>query len=150
MTILIAYTTNSGGTYLASNIVQTELEKHNHTATVKKIDETDSSEFNSYDLIILASPSWWVNHKDGQPPESFQDFMKKNADINFSHKKFAILGLGDTSYMHFCGAVDVLESFVKEHHGQLAVESLRIDGFYFNEKNEELVKQWAEKINTLR
>jgi flavodoxin len=64
-------------------------------------------------------------------------------------KKFAIYGLGDSSYARLCHAVDVIEDFVKNSlKGTVILEPLRVDSFYFDQKNnEKLVLEWVEKLN---
>lgn len=146
MKVLLAFATNSGGTYIASGIVETELKKANHEVTVKKIDAVDVNEFTQYDLILLAAPTWFVNKQDGMPQDQMNTFIELNKEKSFPGKKFAVFGLGDSSYTKFCGVVDHLEAFVKNIKGELITASLRVDGFYFNPKNSELVAEWARKL----
>ena len=144
------YATNSGGTFMASEMVQSTLSKHNHTVTVKQVHETMPDEFANYDLVVLGSPSWDYEGAEGQPHEDYRPFMEKATGKIFANKPFAIFGLGDRSYTIFTGAVNHLEEFVKKLQGKLVVESLRIDGFYFDqEKNVKLVEEWAEKLASL-
>ena len=52
-------------------------------------------------------------------------------------------------YTHFTGAVTVLEKFVDTLGGKRITGSLRIDGFYFNQpENEKTVEKWAEKLSS--
>lgn len=145
MKILIAYATNSGGTYLASQIIESKLSLK-HTVNIKRIDTVETVDLETVNLTIFASPTWLYNKKDGQPHDLFVAFMEKNATLSLPNKKFAILGLGDSSYTHFCGVVEHLENFVKKIGGSLLTESLKIDGYYFNEKNPEKVAQWSAEL----
>ena len=62
----------------------------------------------------------------------------------------AVIGLGDSNYVHFCGAVNIIEQyFVNELGGQKIIETLRIDGYPEMEENQNLVNNWVEKIATL-
>lgn len=146
MNILIAYATYSSGTQSASNYVKDLLSK-NHKVTIKNITTVNPNDFNNFDLTILASPSWWVQEMDGMPHIHFVEFFDKTNNVSYESKNFAIFGLGDEKYTHFCGAVDHLEKFVVTHKGNLKTPSLRIDGFYFDEeKNKTLLEEWVKKI----
>lgn len=147
MTILLVYATNSGGTQLASEIVSQTLTKKGHTVVVKNVKEVNPVEFDSSEVVILASPSWDYQGKEGQPHEDYLPFMEQFTGKSYGGKSFAVFGLGDKSYTEFCGAIDVLEEFVKKLQGQLVVEPLKINGFYFDqENNTKLLTDWAEKL----
>ncbi len=146
MKILLVYATNSGGTFLSGKIIK-EVLQETDTVLMKKIEEVEVKEFGNYDLIIFGSPSWDFGKKQGQPHEKFLQFIAENRDKSFSGKKFAVFGCGDSSYTYFCGAVDNLEMFIKELKGELVIDSLKIDGYFFDlNKNTKLVDAWAKKL----
>ena len=147
MTILLIYATNSGSTYSVAKIIQNLLEKKGHQVVTKKVVETHPDELHPYNLVILGSPSWDYDGKEGMPHETMVEFMKKTTGYNYNGKLFTIFGCGDKAYTYFCGAVDHLENFVKENNGNQIVESLKIDGFFFNEeKNSKKVEDWAKHL----
>lgn len=151
MNVLIVYATNSGGTQRATEVVSEVLSAAGHAVTRKKTVEANPDEIARYDLTILASPSWDYQdkegRKEGQPHIEMRGFMEKAVGKTFPDTKFAVMGLGDTSYMYFTGAVDHLEKFVDTLQGQKVIDSLRIDGFYFDQDaNEAKVRDWAGKI----
>jgi sulfite reductase alpha subunit-like flavoprotein len=47
---------------------------------------------------------------------------------NLSGKKVAVFGCGDSSYTHFCGAVDVIEEKAAQLGANVVMASLKIDG----------------------
>ena len=148
MNILIVYATNSGGTQIASQSIQEVLTGKTHTVVVKQAAQTSPPELGQYDLVILGSPSWDYESQEGLPHADFIDLIKKCQGTAFEGKKFAVFGLGDSSYTHFCGAVNHLEEFVTSVKGTKSGESLKIDGFYFNqEKNTELIRSWTEGLS---
>lgn len=147
MKILIIYATYSSGTLVVSEIIQSELQK-NHEVKLVNVADVDLKAVANYDLVLMGSPSWFNNNKDGQPHHLYYDLMKQMESFNLENKNFAIFGLGDNAYARLCGAVDVLEEFVTKIKGKLLFPSLRIDSFYFDQKNnEEKVKVWAMKIS---
>src|SRR3989344_7871115 len=123
MKVLVVFATNSGGTQLAAENVKEILAKNNHEVSLKEVRETNIDEFVNFDLIILASPSWDYEGLEGQPHPDFRQFIESAKGKKLDGKKFAILGLGDSSYTYFCGAVNHLENFVKELEGTLVTES---------------------------
>jgi len=147
MNILISYATYSGGTQSACEFLSQKLTGLGHQVTVKTIAETTFDETLTYDLRIFASPSWDNDGLEGQPHVDFVNFMNNSADKKFGNKPCAVFGLGDSSYGHFCGAVDIISEYVKKAEGNLIVEPLKIDGYLFNmDANNELLSEWAGKL----
>jgi flavodoxin len=128
-------------------LIQAELEQAGHTVSLVNAADLNPSDIGSYDFVLMGSPSWWNNNSDGQPHHLFLDLMKKMEGIKYTQKRFAVFGLGDSSYARVCGSVDHLEEFVKKLEGTLAVDSLRVDSFFFErDKNEHLIKEWAQNL----
>lgn len=147
MNILIVYATNSGTTMTAAGSVQQALEQAGHTVTQKLVNEATVEEFGTHDLVIFGSPSWDFDGREGEPHEDFVKFIQGAAGKTAEGKKFAIFGLGDRSYTHFCGAVDHLEKFVADLKGVLATASLRIDNYYQNlPANEQAITAWVQTL----
>lgn len=147
MDILIAYATNSGGTFFATQTVEKALKVKKHSVTRKEIEETTATDFKKYDLIIFASPSWNYEGAEGELQSSFKTFVQNYSGDSLKGKKCAVFGLGDRSYLYFCGAVERLEKFVTENGGILLSPSLRIDGYYKNESlHNAMLEQWIYSI----
>jgi len=147
MNILIAYATYSGGTQAAVEHLSQTLQKASHSTTVKLISELSFEDILNYDLRIFASPSWDNDGLEGQPHMDFSSFIKNSEGKKLDGKSCAVFGLGDSSYSHFCGAVDILTDFVKSRNGNLIIEPLKIDGYLFNmDANNKLLDEWAAKI----
>lgn len=147
MKILVAYATNSSGTLMASQIIVSTLSDKGHEVTHKDIRNVKIETLDQYDLILFGSPSWNYNKMEGQPHEYFSRFMEQADGKSVSGKKFAVFGLGDTAYIQFCGAVDHIQEFVKKIGGELIAEPLRVDGYFFDQKNnEEKIKTWADSL----
>jgi len=145
MNIGVFYATYSGGTQLAADFLSQSLKTSGHTVDLKQISQVSFEDTLSYDLRVFASPSWDEGGKEGQPHSDFISFIEKSADKNFGGKSCAIFGLGNTSYGHFCGAVDILQDFIKRLGGKLVVEPLKIDDYLidmdgYNKK----LAEWAK------
>jgi flavodoxin I len=147
MNILLIYATNSGGTQMAAQTVTDILTRGGQTVTLKQVKEANPEDLTGYDIIIFGSPSWDYKEEQGLPHEDYLSFIEKMKGKKFTSQKFAVFGLGDSSYTNFCGAVGHLETMVKSVEGKLAVESLKIDGFFYDQAgNEQKIKDWAGKL----
>lgn len=144
MNILVMYATNSGSTHFAAEHVAKHLSL-NHQVKVQKALDINLADFSNYDHIILMSNSWFYEGKEGQPHIWFIEKRKDFESHSFPDKDFSIIGLGDRSYEHFCGAVDELEGYVKKMNGSLNNRMLRIDTYLSNEEqNNQAISDWLD------
>ncbi len=132
---------------MASQTVLETLTKSGHNVVLKTAVETKVEDLIASDLIVLGSPSWDYDGKEGQPHEDFIKFIELIKSVSLENKLFAVFGLGDSSYMNFCGAVSALEEFVKNVKGKLVAESLKIDGYFLDQqKSTQSLTDWATKL----
>lgn len=146
MSVLLVYATNSGSTQAACDMVKQNIEKAGHSVQMKYPTQTSFDEISKTDLVILASPSWDYEGVEGQPLEDFNALLKEFEGKTLEGKPFAILGLGDSSYTHFCGAVDIFEDAMKKLSAKLIVPSLRIDRFYQNPTASNTIQIWSQNL----
>ena len=147
MNILLIYATNSGTTMTSAQTVSDKLTAKGHTVTMKEAREAKPEDLDSPEAIVLASPSWDFSGHEGMPHEDYVPLIEQLKTKILENKPFAILGLGDSSYKHFCGAVDHLEELVKTMKGKLVVPSLRIDKFYSDQTgNMDKINAWADQV----
>lgn len=148
MRVLLLYATNSGSTQATGEIITTELTKKGHQVAMKQVREGTPQDLETYEAIVLGSPTWDYEGLEGQVHEDYRPFMAKLTGKQLANKKFAVFALGDRSYSIFCGAADQLEKFVKDLGGTLVIDSLRINGFYFDQDNNtRLITEWAGKLS---
>lgn len=148
MNILVVYATYSSGTQTAAEKVVETLNAQGHQTTLKNAKDVTTEDFGNFDLVIMGSPSWKVNKLEGMPHQYFVELTQRLLGKTYDGKKFAIFGLGHSAhYAMFCGAVDHLERFVQSLKGTLITPSLRIDAFYFDQKNnEKKLRNWAQNL----
>ncbi|MBP6993675.1 flavodoxin domain-containing protein [Candidatus Woesebacteria bacterium] len=142
MKILIAYATLSGNTQMVSEHLDEYLKSKGHEVTLMNQDDLDVSHMNEYELVFLSSSTWG----DGEPNPTSEVYMQKLKDHAepFGTVKFAVFGLGDSSYAHYCGIVDRFVELLKEKGKDPVVESFKIDG-YPEDAVLTGVDEWAEK-----
>ena len=145
--IVIVYASNSGSTFLVGEIIADILGRK-HKIVIQKAVDTRPDDLLKYDIFIFGSPSWSApGLGEGFPQETMTAFIKSCAGVDLSGKKCAAFGCGDSSYTLFCGAVNQLEKFMADLKGDRLINSLRIDGYFFDRpKNIALVKKWARSL----
>ncbi|MCL4200446.1 flavodoxin domain-containing protein [Patescibacteria group bacterium] len=143
MKTLILYGTLSGSTMTAAELVGSTLREAGHDTNVVSIESATNDLVTAHDALIIASPSWEDEGKDGQPLPEIRKFLESLTTADLTGKKVAVVGLGDIAYPHFCGAVDVLEAKLKELGVTPATASLRVDRYYSLPDNEQKVKNWS-------
>lgn len=148
MHILLLYATYSGSTMTASQVLSDALTELGHTVDMQLVSEFDKSLISSAQALILASPSWDYNGKQGMPHEDFESCVSQCSEqVKLDGKPFAVMGLGDSNYTHFCGAVTHLKKFAEDMGGKMIVDPLKIDQFYIDEETHtQSIKDWASNI----
>lgn len=146
MDILITYSTNSGGTFVVARTIAEHL-KTKHTVTLKTAAATSEHDISKAQIIFFGSPSWDFDGKEGQPHETMLELLKRLEQVQLRGKRMVMFGCGDSSYTHFCGAVDELEIWSRKKGATLLLPSLRLDEFFFHEEANILkTKTWTEDL----
>jgi flavodoxin I len=124
MKILINYATVSGNSAMLAQQLMDKL-KATHAQiefVYKDSDECKGEDYNQYELIIFASSTW----DDGNINMIAQEYL--DGLQNVKGKKFALIGLGDSTYPHFCGAVPKTEEKLKALGAEIVGRAFKIDG----------------------
>lgn len=151
MKILLTYGTNSSGTQAVSASISDALIAAGHKVVMKRAYEDGAGDFKHYDIIILGSCTWerfeGKQHLEGQLQQHMHVLTEQLTGQKYRKQKFAIFGLGDSSYTDFCAAANKLETFVHGIQGQIFFPTLRIDSYFFDlEKNRQRVEEWATQL----
>lgn len=105
---------------------------------------TDMGELNPEDihdmshLIIITS-----TYGDGEPPDNASEWMsyiKFGDELNLEHLKFAVLGLGDTYYPHFCQCGKDFDQYLSERGAHALLPRLDCDLYYEEQYGEWLIE----------
>lgn len=120
---MIAYASMTGNTEEIAELIAEGVRQAGHEAELKAAYDCSAQELLSYDGFLLGVYTWG----DGEVPDEFLDFYEELDELDLSGKKTAIFGSGDTSYTLFCGAVDLVETKVKERGAAIVQESLKIE-----------------------
>lgn len=127
-TALIVYGSTTGNTEAVAEQIGKILHDTGMGVTVKNVTDTRVEELGAgYDLTVLGSSTWGDGDIEFQ--EDFAPFFDELDSASLKGKKVAVFGCGDSSYEHFCGAVDMLEEKMHNLGANLLNEPLRIDGY---------------------
>lgn len=91
--------------------------------------------------IIIASTTG-----DGDLNPDAEEFVQKltSESPDFHGTKFALFGIGESFYPHFCGAIDTLHEKIISLHGEIVGDIIKLDSY--TEDVEVKLNQWSEEI----
>jgi len=92
------------------------------------VDEAKKENFLEYVNLIIGVPTWF----DGELPNYWDELLPALEEIDYSHKKIAIFGLGDQKGYseNFCDAIGIMAKFF-EMKGASIVGKSPVDGYTF-------------------
>lgn len=137
--VLVVFGSTTGNTESVADEIGKVFQKGGHEVEVKNVaDITVSGMAEGYDDVLLGCSTW--GDEDIELQDDFEEAFDSLDQAGLSGKKVGVFGCGDSSYPHFCGAVDVLEKKAGELGADLPYEVLKIDG----EPDYGDVRDWAE------
>ena len=143
MNILIVYETQNGTTQYVAETIQKQLQELGHTATLHSVRvQGMEPKLDQYDAVLFGAPTY----EDGKLENTMRVYTAKTS-TDFSQKKVAVFGLGNSFYPQFCTSASLLAEWVQKNKGVVLLDPLKIDGFPDNlEPIQTWVKQLAEKL----
>ncbi|MBL4902064.1 MAG: flavodoxin [Desulfocapsa sp.] len=140
---LIVYGSTTGNTEIVAEQIAEILKDKGVEVTLKNVVDATVAELGKeYDLTVLGASTW--GEEDIEFQEDFAQFFEDMDKAELKDKKVAIFGCGDSSYEHFCGAVDELEAKAETLGAKLVGDSLRIDGDPGDASSD--VDDWAGEV----
>lgn len=125
MNVVIVFETLTGTTQYVAEVMQTKLVELGHQVDLHSVRyQGQEPDFSKYQVVLFGAPTY----DDGKLEQGMRVFIAKSK-VDLSQLKVAVFGLGNSSYPQFCIAADVLEQWVSQQGGHVAIPSLRIDGF---------------------
>lgn len=110
------------------------------------LDVTDTASLEEFDFIIVGISTW--GEGDYNPDTEEFLYLMDEQKPKLADKKFAIFGLGETTYEEFCGAAKNLEALWKEEYGmRKSGEMFTIDGYPEDDVLDQIA-DWTKNILT--
>lgn len=111
------------------------------TVSVHDMADLDPEEIHSiHSLIIVTS-----TYGDGEPPDNaseWMSFLKFADELDLKHLSYAVIGLGDTYYPHFCQAGKDFDEYLSKRGARALLQRLDCDLYY--------EEQYSEWLNSLK
>jgi len=138
---LIVFGSTTGNTESVSDEIAKVLERNGHTVEIRNAAGLKVENLaDGYDAVLLGSSTW--GDEDIELQDDFVPVYESLEQAGLSGRKVGVFGCGDSSYTHFCGAVDAIEQKAESLGAVLLGDSLRIDGDPDNGE----VAAWAQSI----
>ncbi|MBP3730099.1 MAG: flavodoxin [Mailhella sp.] len=143
MKVLIVYGSETGNTESLAEALGEQISAAGHT--VKVLNAADASAeglCTGYDAVLFGCSAWGTDEVELQG--DFNALFEEFDSIDIKGKKAACFASGDSSFEHYCGAVDVIEDRLGSLGATLMEEGLRVEGDYSGNKDD--VDAWGQKI----
>lgn len=126
--VLIIFGSTTGNTESIASKIGSLLEGAGVTAEVKNAaDISDATDIaKDYDAVLMGASCW--GDEDIELQDDFQPVFDQIGSMGLSGKKVAAFASGDSSYQHFCGAVDVIEEAAKDAGATIVAGGLKVEG----------------------
>lgn len=143
--INILFGTQTGNAHNLANVIGDSLSNAGFETEVSDMGERDPESIHDMDFIVIVTST----HGDGEPPDNASEWMsylKFNEEIELKHLHYAVLGLGDNYYPHFCQCGKDFDEYLSKRGGHSLTRRLDCDLYY-----EEQYPEWlSELINVLK
>ena len=141
--VLIVYGSTTGKTAALAEMLGAQLTRAGHSVTVlDAANVTASGLCDGYDAVLFGCSAWGTD--DVELQDDFQELFDNFDELAIKDVKTACFATGDSTFTHFCGAVDVIEGRLRELGSRQIAEGLRIDGEVTG--NEDEIQAWAANV----
>lgn len=127
--INILFGTQTGNAQNLAHVIGESLVNEGFSSNISDMGDIDPENIHDMDYVIIVTST----HGDGEPPDNASEWMsylKFNEEIDLSHLHFAVLGLGDNYYPHFCQCGKDFEEYLSKRGGQSLIPRLDCDLYY--------------------
>ncbi len=139
---LIVYGSTTGNTEYVAGMIEKTLAESGITVNKMNAAQVEPEGLcRGYDLVFFGCSTWGYDTVEMQ--DDFIELFEAFEQISAQGKPVAVFGCGDSDYPHFCGAVDVIASRLKELGAKVA-DTLKIDGSPETEDDE--IVCWTQEI----
>jgi sulfite reductase (NADPH) flavoprotein alpha-component len=103
------------------------------------MDEIDPETIHELQKLFIVTSTYG----DGEAPDNASEWLSflKFSELDLSHLEYAVLGLGDNYYPHFCQCAKDFDQYLARQGAKQLLERLDCDLYY-----EEQYPEWVEKL----
>jgi sulfite reductase (NADPH) flavoprotein alpha-component len=140
MSFKILFGSQSGNAQNLANVISESLNFHGLANEVLDLGEIDPEEILKISQLLIVTSTYG----DGEPPDNASDwmsFLKFSEGIDLGHLNYAVLGLGDPYYPHFCQCAKDFDYYLSKHGAHAMLKRLDCDLYY-----EEQYQDWLNEL----
>ena len=119
--VLIVFGSSTGNTEGIAQKLEEIIAAAGHEVTLKNAGLAEG-----YDAVLLGCSAWGDDELELQ--DDFIPLYENMEGMGLSGVRLAAFASGDSSYTHFCGAVDAIEARGKDLGARIVAEGLKVDG----------------------
>jgi sulfite reductase (NADPH) flavoprotein alpha-component len=140
--IHVLFGSQSGNAQNLAHVIGENLQAEGFPCAVFGMDEISPQDIATLSFLIIVTSTYG----DGEAPDNASEWMSylKFQEMNLSHLHFAVLGLGDTYYPHFCQCGKDFDEYLSKHGGIRLVQRLDCDLYY-----EEQYGEWFKDLRVV-
>jgi flavodoxin short chain len=124
---LVVFGSTTGNTESVAEYVAETLQSEGLTVDVRNAANVSAEGLTEgYDLVLFGCSTWGDDEIELQ--ENFVPLYDELEKAKLDGRKVAVFGCGDSSYTHFCGAVDAIAEKAEKLGAKVVGLPLKIDG----------------------
>jgi sulfite reductase (NADPH) flavoprotein alpha-component len=138
--IHILFGSQGGNARNLAHVIGESLMAHGFEASVLDMGEVDPDEIHLMKRIMIVTSTYG----DGEAPDNASDWLsyfKFGEEVNLSHLSYAVIGLGDTYYPHFCQCGKDFDEYLSKRGAHALHRRLDCDLYY-----EEQYPDWLNEF----
>ena len=141
--VLIVYGSTTGNTADIAAFLGEQLRAVGHSVDVRDAaDVSPDGLCEGRDAVLFGCSAWGTDEVELQT--DFEPLFEAFDRIGVKGVKTACFASGDSSFEHFCGAVDVIGARLNELGGVEMLEGLKLDGNLSSGQDE--VEEWGKRL----
>jgi flavodoxin short chain len=138
---LVVFGSTTGNTESVAEYVAETLKSEGLDVDVKNAADVNVVGLaEGYDLVLFGCSTWGDEEIELQ--ENFVPLYDELEKAQLDGRKVAVFGCGDSSYTHFCGAVDAIAEKAEQLGAKVVGMPLKIDG----DPDKDEAVSWAKDV----
>lgn len=138
--IHILFGSQTGNAQNLANVIGESLSSDSILNTVHDMGDVDPDKIHAMETLIIVTSTYG----DGEAPDNASEWMsylKFEEELSLKHLQYAVIGLGDTYYPHFCQAGKDFDHYLSKRDAHAMLKRLDCDLYY-----EEQYPEWLNEL----
>jgi sulfite reductase (NADPH) flavoprotein alpha-component len=140
MSLKILFGSQSGNAQNLAQVIGESLSNENIENEVLDMEDLSPESMKEISKLLIVTSTYG----DGEPPDNASEWMsylKFDEEVELSHLQYAVVGLGDTYYPHFCQCGKDFDHYLSKRGAHAMLKRLDCDLYY-----EEQYSDWLSEL----